>query len=107
MITHEEFGLLIALESDGTCALISQRFSHYDHLHSNIYGPNSLQSVCQLTGGESGFIVFAGECPCLGRLVLKHGGPRDLLDVFSLVQRELEQRRTQQPLTPVVAYTSI
>jgi hypothetical protein len=100
MIIDEGFGLLITLESDGTCALITERDRHFDHLHSNIYGPDSLQSVCGLTGGGSGVTVFAGECPRLGRLVLKHGGPKDLLDIFSLVtvQRELELRGMERPL---------
>jgi hypothetical protein len=107
----EEFGLLIRLheqddeknneslsESD-TSALVFQLVpdQYLPDIHPNCHGPASLRSVHLLSGGGSGVAVFAGEHPSIGKIVMKHGSDRDLVELFALaiISRELAERIKQ------------
>lgn len=91
----DDHGLLVQLESaTGSVVLSSEFDERYKHIHPNCYAPKSLCDVYLLAGGGSGTAVFHGHHPTLGSMVMKHGGPRDMQEVFSLsvISRELQER---------------
>jgi hypothetical protein len=65
-------------------------------IHPNCNAPASLKDVQKLCGGGSGTAVFHAVHADAGPLVLKHGGPKDTLEVFALadIAMELDKRST-------------
>jgi hypothetical protein len=63
-------------------------------IHPNVFCPSSLQNVKKVGGGGSGVAVFCGTHPELGPLVMKHGGFKDLTELFALatIAEELRKR---------------
>ena len=92
-ILPTDHGLLIALQS-GKVSLQAELDANYREIHPNCYAPACLSQVHPLPGGGSGTAVFHGQHPTLGSMVMKHGGPSDLQEVFSLslISSELQQR---------------
>lgn len=72
--------------------------AQFPHVHPNCNAPATLEDVRVLSGGGSGTAVFHGHHREAGSLVLKHGGAKDTLEVFSLVEiaSELLLRRRSQ-----------
>lgn len=95
----EGHGLLVQLEPDGKCSMTFQADFNWKQIHPNVYAPLRLTDVKLLKGGGSGVTVFQGESAALGSLVMKHGGHKDLTEVFSLavVARELHLRGINAP----------
>ena len=80
-------GLWIRLHSDtGRVTLQFEAGANFPEIHPNCNAPASLTNVHLLRGGGSGTAVFAGHHTDAGPLVMKHGGPKDTLEVFSLAQ---------------------
>lgn len=94
----EGHGLLIQLQSDGSLTINAVPDKHYPHIHPNCYAPANLENVRLLPGGGSGTAVFGGRHPTMQAIVMKHGGPKDTKEVFSLatIAAELLQRATSQ-----------
>ncbi|GKY92726.1 hypothetical protein MPSEU_000242600 [Mayamaea pseudoterrestris] len=92
-------GILIVLEGDASVHIETAVDAHFPNIHPNCYAPAGLTDVDLLKGGGSGTAVFSGQDPQFGSLVLKHAGPKDTLEVFSLVKiaDELIQRRSFAP----------
>ena len=94
-VLPDDHGLLIHLEStSGQVAINCEPDSLYSQIHPNCYAPQCLQDVHLLAGGGSGTAVFHGQHPKLGSIVMKHGGPRDMQEVFSLaeISQQLQER---------------
>jgi len=85
---QEEDDVTVQVEQDIPSA-------QFPHVHPNCNAPSSLRDVRVLSGGGSGTAVFNGSHAEAGSLVLKHGGAKDTLEVFSLVEiaSELLYRR--------------
>jgi len=89
------FGLVIALdEKTGACTLSFCKDASYPDIHPNAYAPASLSHMRKLGGGGSGVAVFEGHHPQLGDVVMKHGGEKDLKELFALatIAQELTER---------------
>lgn len=79
------FGLLITLDNGNTiCQLTFCPDAHYPDIHPNAYAPEALTNMRKLGGGGSGVAVFEGHHPQLGDIVMKHGGDKDLQELFAL-----------------------
>lgn len=94
----EDHGLLIQLLPDGTIAVETVPDQHYPKIHPNCYAPADLENVRLLHGGGSGTAVFGGFYRPKGQaIVMKHGGPKDTKEVFSLavITSELLLRRRE------------
>ena len=89
-----EYGLLISITDDGICQLKFLEDTNLDQIHVNVYAPKALEDVKVLGGGGSGVAVFSGHHPEVGDLVMKHGGVKDLEDLFALasIAQELKKR---------------
>ena len=101
-------GLLIQLHSDdGAVTMTSVPDQKYEHIHPNCYAPACMDKVRLLHGGGSGTAVFGGiyhHDPQRQQpsnltptpIVMKHGGPKDTKEVFSLatITAELMRRRS-------------
>lgn len=87
-------GLMMILHSNGHLELKATKDKHYPDIHANCYAPAELKDVKLLHGGGSGSAVFGGYHPDLESIVMKHAGPKDANEVFSLAQisRELANR---------------
>jgi hypothetical protein len=80
-----DFGLLISLNDGGPCQLTFLPDANFPNVHPNVYAPASLQQVTKLGGGGSGVAIFSGHVPGdLGDLVMKHGGHKDMKELFAL-----------------------
>jgi hypothetical protein len=93
-VIPEDHGLLIHL-SNSRVEISSEIDAHWPRIHSNCYAPAALTGVHLLDGGGSGTAVFEGRHPVTGDIVMKHGGPKDLQEVFSLslISQQLQERR--------------
>jgi hypothetical protein len=94
----KDFGLLIHLHSDsGAVTMASVPDMHYPNIHPNCYAPAEMTNVRLLHGGGSGTAVFGGIHPTLNAIVMKHGGPKDTNEVFSLatITSELALRQSR------------
>lgn len=91
--TTGEAGLQIYLK-DGHVRLGYCYDSNLRHVHPNVFAPSSLQNVQKVGGGGSGVAVFCGTHPELGDIVMKHGGFKDLTELFALatIAEELKRR---------------
>ena len=95
-------GLLIQLHSDdGSVSMTSIPDQRYEFIHPNCYAPAHMDDVRLLHGGGSGTAVFGGiyhppSSPSPIPIVMKHGGPKDTKEVFSLatITAELMKRRS-------------
>lgn len=89
----ETYGLMITIE-EGRCSFRICSDQNYRNIHPNIYAPTDLNNVKALGGGGSGVAVFAGKHPELGDLVMKHGGFKDMGELFALatIAEELKRR---------------
>ena len=95
-------GLLLILQPhDGSLEVRVVKDKHYPDIHANCYAPADLNDVRLLHGGGSGAAVFGGHHPELRSVVLKHAGPKDANEVFSLAQigRELRIRGANSTTT--------
>ena len=92
------YGLLITLD-DNTCRLSFCPDQHYPEIHPNAYAPAALTRMRKLGGGGSGVAVFEGHHPELGDIVMKHGGDKDLKELFALatIGEELAARGHRNP----------
>jgi hypothetical protein len=113
----ENHGLFLQYHSeDGSVSLTSIPDRRYDYIHPNCYAPATMDHVRLLYGGGSGTAVFGGlyypspqvqqqeqqqvQEPINNQsaipIVMKHGGPKDTNEVFSLatITAELLQRRS-------------
>ena len=96
------FGLMITLENNNNddnnnrtiCQLTFCPDAHYPDIHPNAYAPEALTNMRKLGGGGSGVAVFEGHHPQLGDIVMKHGGDKDLQELFALatISEELTAR---------------
>ncbi|KAL3909892.1 MAG: hypothetical protein SGILL_007908, partial [Bacillariaceae sp.] len=88
-----EAGLQIYLK-DGHVRLGYCQDSNLKFIHTNVFAPASLQNVERMGGGGSGVAVFCGTHPELGDIVMKHGGFKDLTELFALatIAEQLRQR---------------
>ena len=95
----EDDGIIIFLSGNGSVHVESAVDAYFPLIHPNCYAPAGLTDVALLKGGGSGTAVFSGKDPQFGNLVLKHAGPKDTLEVFSLVKvaDELIQRQSFAP----------
>ena len=68
---------------------------NYDDIHPHVYAPKVMNngSMHSLGGGGSGVAVFEGTHPQLGQLVMKHGGYKDLKELFALATIDEDLRR--------------
>ena len=81
-----DYGLLISINNDGQCQVQFCADANYRQIHPNVYAPDALQDVKKLGGGGSGVAVFSGRHPELGSVVMKHGGYKDMIELFALAQ---------------------
>jgi hypothetical protein len=88
------YGVMITLDNNGVCRLSFCPDANFPEIHPNSYAPESLFNVHKLGGGGSGVAVFEGSHPELGDLVMKHGGDKDLDELFALatIAEELQAR---------------
>lgn len=89
------YGLLITLDDDtGSVQLSFCPDEHYPDIHPNAYAPAALSRMHKLGGGGSGVAVFEGHHPVMGDVVMKHGGDKDLKELFALatIAEELQLR---------------
>ena len=89
------YGLLVTLDSAGTCLLRFAPDAEYLTQHPHVYGPEGLRDVAVLAGGGSGVVVFGGSHPDFGGdLVMKNGSVNETVETFALakVSRELVRR---------------
>ncbi|KAL3913970.1 MAG: hypothetical protein SGILL_006281, partial [Bacillariaceae sp.] len=88
-----EAGLQIYLK-DGKVRLGYCHDSNFKYIHPNVFCPSSLTNVERMGGGGSGVAVFCGVHPELGDIVMKHGGFKDLTELFALatIAEQLRQR---------------
>ena len=93
-VLPEDHGLLIQL-NNSRVEISSEVDAHWPEIHSNCYAPAALTGVHLLAGGGSGTAVFEGDHPVVGDVVMKHGGPKDLQEVFSLslISQQLQERQ--------------
>jgi hypothetical protein len=70
---------------DGCTRLSYCYDAHHPSVHPNAFTPKCLTNVVRLSGGGSGIAVFSGTHPELGDLVMKHGGSKDLQEIFALL----------------------
>lgn len=95
-----EAGLQIFLK-DGNVRLGYCYDTNFRCIHPNVFAPACLQKVQKVGGGGSGVAVFSGTHPELGEIVMKHGGFKDLTELFALatIAEELQRRgeSTQHP----------
>lgn len=93
-------GLCIRLNPlDGSVSIYCVPDQHYAEIHPNCYAPAAMENVHLLHGGGSGTAVFFGEDPVLGPMVMKHAGPKDTREIFSLatISQELLKRNELDP----------
>lgn len=95
----DDHGILIILQNDGSVFIETVTDAYYPLIHPNCYAPSGLEELFLLKGGGSGTAVFAAKDPQFGSLVMKHAGPKDTIEIFSLVKvaDELIQRRSFAP----------
>lgn len=91
---NDAYGLMITKGCDEQLQLALNRDCNFWDIHPHVYAPKNLRNVRLLGGGGSGVSVFAGEHPKLGNLVMKHGGYKDLGELFALatIAEELKRR---------------
>ncbi|CAB9512865.1 expressed unknown protein [Seminavis robusta] len=90
------YGLLITLNPTSNQVELSfTPDAHWQDIHPNCYAPAVLEDMEKLGGGGSGVAVFEGYHPDLGDVVMKHGGDKDLKELFALatIAEELKVRR--------------
>lgn len=95
--TDQERGVWVRLHSDTHTVTVEHETGvSLRKIHPNCNAPASLKDVRKLCGGGSGTAVFHAVHEDAGPLVLKHGGPKDTLEVFALadIAMELEKRST-------------
>jgi len=96
----DNYGLLITLDPEtGACQMSLTPDAHYEKIHPNAYAPKNLTQMHRLGGGGSGVAVFEGHHPTLGDIVMKHGGEKDMKELFALaeISQELQARGTSNP----------
>ncbi|KAL3942637.1 MAG: hypothetical protein SGBAC_003209 [Bacillariaceae sp.] len=88
-----DFGLMITMH-DGHIQLHLCPDANFPEIHPNVYGPSVMESMETLYGGGSGVAVFGGHHPDLGDIVMKHGGYKDMHELFALatIEHELKKR---------------
>jgi hypothetical protein len=88
-----DVGLMITIDG-GYCQFHLVPDANYPQIHPNVYAPASLTNMRILYGGGSGVAVFGAHSAELGDLVMKHGGYKDLQDLFALatISQELLKR---------------
>eukprot|EP00980_Cylindrotheca_fusiformis_P014000 scaffold3653_cov124-Cylindrotheca_fusiformis.AAC.3 len=98
-----EHGLMITAQ-DGHIRFHLCLDDNYPEIHPNVYAPAALTDMRKLTGGGSGVAVFGGRHPELGDLVMKHGGRKDLNELFALatIAHELRLRGSENHCLEVV-----
>ena len=86
-------GLKITIEKGG-CRFQLCRDKNFRHIHPNGYCPFDMINVRSLGGGGSGVKVFSGHHPNLGDVVMKHGGFKDMVELFALatIREDLKRR---------------
>jgi hypothetical protein len=102
-----EAGLLI-YQSDGSTDLGYTYDAHLPQIHPNAFAPASMTNIEKLGGGGSGVAVFAGTMgPPFGDVVMKHGGYKDLDELFALatIAEELRKRSREAGTTPMSVCT--
>ena len=94
LFPQEEGMLIHLLSSNNQVEIRSELDAHWPSIHPNCYAPAALTAVHLLAGGGSGTAVFEGQHPVAGSIVMKHGGPKDLQEVFSLslISKQLQER---------------
>lgn len=92
-----DVGLMIIMH-DNHCQFHLVPDSNYPVIHPNVYAPANLTDMRILYGGGSGVSVFGGHHPQLGDLVMKHGGYKDLQELFALATVSAELKRRGQLL---------
>ena len=90
----DDDGLWIRLHNNHVILNAAVPGKHFPNIHPNCHAPTSFTNVHVLRGGGSGTAVFAGHSDVAGDVVMKHGGFRDTLEVFSLAEiaAQLQQR---------------
>lgn len=78
-----EYGLMVTAQ-DGHIRFHLCLDENYPDIHPNVYAPYALKDMQTLAGGGSGVAVFGGKHPELGDLVMKHGGYKDMQELFAL-----------------------
>jgi len=94
-ISTQVFDVGLMITMDGRhCQFHLVPDANYPQIHPNVYAPGNLTNMRILYGGGSGVSVFGGHSPELGDIVMKHGGYKDLEDLFALVtiSEELHRR---------------
>lgn len=93
------YGLLITVDDENHLCLQFSPDCNLREVHPNSYAPADMENVHKLGGGGSGVAVFAGHHAQLGDVVMKHGGDKDLTELFSLetVAQELQERSADHP----------
>jgi len=88
-----DFGLMISIR-DGRVELHLCPDANFPEIHPNVYAPSVMESMKTLVGGGSGVAVFGGRHPKLGEIVMKHGGYKDMHELFALatIENELKKR---------------
>ncbi|CAJ1934530.1 unnamed protein product [Cylindrotheca closterium] len=88
-----DFGLMITIH-DGHIQLHLCPDANFPEIHPNVYAPSVMDSMETLAGGGSGVAVFGGHHPELGDIVMKHGGYKDMHELFALatIENELKKR---------------
>jgi len=88
-----DVGLMITIE-DGHCQFHLVPDANYAEIHPNVYAPANISNMKVLYGGGSGVAVFGGHHPQLGDIVMKHGGYKDMQELFALatISEELLRR---------------
>lgn len=88
-----DVGLMITID-EGHCQFHLVPDANYPQIHPNVYAPANLDKMRILYGGGSGVAVFGGHSPDLGDIVMKHGGYKDMQELFALatISEELHKR---------------
>lgn len=93
-----DVGLMITMTADNKCQFQLIPDEHYPEIHPNVYAPKDLMGMKTLYGGGSGVSVFGAKHPTLGDIVMKHGGWKDLQELFALATISKELTRRSQML---------
>ena len=106
---EDEFGLLIRLgpntSNNGSQEKQQEKFlqlalvadHNFHEIHPHVFAPALMRGSTQvLYGGGSGVAVFGGKLETGEEVVMKHGGYKDLNELFALatIQAELTRRST-------------
>jgi len=95
-----DFGLMVTIQ-DGHIRFHLCPDSNFAEIHPNVYAPSAMENMETLVGGGSGVAVFGGHHPELGDLVMKHGGYKDMHELFALatIENELKRRASANAST--------